>query len=323
MSDRSKIEWTDATWNPVFAWRKTPNPRRDGRQRGWHCEHVSEGCRNCYAERMNRRLGNGLDYKPGNRAQVEIGIETVHAPLRWRKPRMVFVGSMTDIFADFVTDNMLDRIFATMALCPQHTFQVLTKRPARMWSYLTTCTGKFDVGHACGRVAGIIERMVDERGWRTGVGPLPFGQPGAKWWPLANVWLGVSVEDQATADERIPDLLATPAAIRFVSYEPALGPVDFTAIERRYPSAGGFMRPLDGRFNRIDWLICGGESGPGARPMHPDWARSARDQCAAAGVAFFMKQLSGKNGRAIKDVELFPSDLRVRQYPDVMPEPGA
>ena len=132
MADRSKIEWTDSTWNPIRA------RRRDNGHVGFHCEHVSEACRNCYAEGMNKRLFTGLDYKPGNRDQVEIFLDekTLLQPLRGKRPRKIFVCSMTDLFADFVADEMIDRIFAVMALCPQHTFQILTKRPERMRKYI-------------------------------------------------------------------------------------------------------------------------------------------------------------------------------------------
>lgn len=333
MSDRSKIEWTDASWNPVRATRINV---RDGATRtGWHCEHVSEGCRNCYAERINLRLGTGLAFKPGHLHRTDDTVEppVLHGdvspfldekmltqPLRWKRARRIFVGSMTDLFADFVTDDTLDRIFAVMALCPQHTFQVLTKRPARMRAYCAAPDTYKRAWTAASDIADTIHALAAN---------------GAAWggetpWPLRNVWLGVSAEDQATADERIPLLLATPAAVRFVSYEPALGPVDFrpwlseddgcescddggdgpprcsrSDIPREQQCPRNFaveecdVGPTDSegvpeyvgmRRIMLDWIICGGESGSGARPMHPDWARSVRDQCAVAGVPFFFKQ---------------------------------
>ena len=170
MGENSKIEWTDSTWNPIRARNLATG------KVGWHCEHMSEACRFCYAEGINRRLGTGLDFKPGHRADIEIFLDEqmLLAPLRWKKPRRIFVNSMTDTFAEFVKDEWLDRMFAVMVLCPQHTFQVLTKRPERMRSY-------------------VIHLAVGG-------------------WPLKNIWLGVSAEDQATADERIPLLLQTPAA---------------------------------------------------------------------------------------------------------------
>lgn len=265
MGSSSKIEWTQATWTPIRARRLDPSGKE---LVGWHCEHVSEGCRNCYAESMNKRLGTGLEFKPGNHDEVDLFLDEkmLRAPLSWRKPRMIFVCSMTDLFADFVSDEWIDRMFAVMALCPQHTFQLLSKRPARMleWSRINS-TG----GHIF-HVAQQIDTQ--KHGARSGK------------WPLPNVWLGTSCEDQATADARIPDLLATPAAVRFVSCEPLLAPIDLImGRANRQPDGKGY-------FSRLDWVICGGESGHGARPMYPAWARSLRDQCAAAMVPFFFKQ---------------------------------
>ncbi|MDR3463293.1 MAG: phage Gp37/Gp68 family protein [Beijerinckiaceae bacterium] len=292
MAAKSAIEWTDATWTPVRA-RNTATGKL-----GWHCAHVSEGCRNCYAEAINLRLGTGLAYKRGHLDEIEIFFDETMllAPLHWRKPRMIFVGSMTDLFADFVPDAWLDKIFAVMALCPQHTFQVLTKRPERMRKFtLPTC----DLP-VLGRLP--LERVHFEA--QSGVEPWESLKRYANLyslycsvpWPLPNVWLGVSCEDQATADARVPDLLATPAAVRFVSAEPLLGPLDLRwALSRPIEIAAGFrargqFSPGLEKLRRLDWIIVGGESGPGARPMHPDWARSIRDQCNAAGVAFHFKQ---------------------------------
>ena len=215
MSARSAIEWTDASWNPIRA-----RNIKTGKI-GWHCEHATTGCEFCYAEGINKRLGTGLPFKPGHRADIEIFLDEgmLLAPLRWKRPRRIFVGSMTDLFADFVTDAMLDRIFAVMALCPQHTFQVLTKRAARMreyiesikplpnapWDRLTEIA--MDIGYTArgqGGNGGLVKR------------------------PLPNAWLGVSCERQEEADERIPLLLQTPAAVRFISAEPLLGPVDLS-----------------------------------------------------------------------------------------------
>jgi protein gp37 len=284
MADRSKIEWTDASWTPIRARRKSASAQvgdrgwrsaLPGGKLGWHCEHVTTGCEHCYAERMNKRLGTGLPFKPGHRKDIDIFLddEMLTAPLRWRKPRMIFVCSMSDLFADFVKDEWIDRVFAVMALAPQHTFQVLTKRPERMRAYFS---GRFDA---------TIERH----------------------WPLPNVWLGISCERQSEADARIPLLLQTPAAIRFVSAEPMLGLIDLTKLaapkmrgvrsydeyldattgERCSIDTGCIVDESD---HSLDWVIVGGESGPDARPMHPDWARSLRDQCAAAAVPFFFKQ---------------------------------
>jgi protein gp37 len=202
---------------------------------------------------------------------------------------------MADLFHESVPDEWIDRVFAVMALCPQHRFQVLTKRSARMREYLTAFAGRAE---EFGKALAAVVRSAR----------LPF-QAGIETiddmlWPLPNVWPGVSVEDQQRADERIPDLLATPAAVRWLSCEPLLGPVDLTRIHEVFDGGLGcsWESCLNGRrfdvwgegeidgCTKIDWVIAGGESGPAARPMHPEWARGLRDQCAAAGVPFFFKQ---------------------------------
>lgn len=312
MGDRSTIEWTDASWTPIRS-------RKDGKL-GWHCEHVSEGCRNCYAEAMNRWRGTGLDFKPAHRGHVHLFLDEkmLDAPLRWRKPRMVFVCSMTDLFADFVPDGWIMRVFMRMWQCPQHTFQVLTKRPERMrdfmqrWGDLSGEDGEFKnargpeavrKAHPSGRgqlFAAMLEAMGDP--------PPGAAYPLFDWlhgmirWPMwpSNVWLGTSCEDQATADARIPHLLATPAAVRFVSAEPLLGPIRLRKLKlkpglwldaRTGAHEGTAVNcPLPPMLPALDWVIAGGESGPHARPMHPDWPRALRDQCAEAWVPFFFKQ---------------------------------
>lgn len=256
---RTKIEWATDTWNPVTG-----------------CTKVSEGCRHCYAERMVKRFGGRVHAGDGTGPEsVEFGRVILHPekfeqPLRWRKPRRVFVCSMSDLFHPDVPDDFIDRVFASMSLSTG-TFMVLTKRPARMREYMAN-------------VRRGLRNICSSAGEFTGGWPFLDGVVAAQWIArgLPNVWLGVSVENQATADERIPLLLETPATVRFVSYEPALGPVDFVKVP-------GFNR-IGGINPSRWWVICGGESGPGARPMHPDWARSMRDQCQAAGVPFFFKQ---------------------------------
>lgn len=274
MADKSKIEWTDASWNPIRA-----VDLHTGKI-GWHCEHATTGCINCYSECMNRRLGTGLPFKPGHRSHVKIFLDdnALLLPLRWQKPRMIFVCSMTDAFADFVTDEMLDKMFAVMALCPQHTFQILTKRAERMSHYLA------------GGGGASVQQIVDMQFEASANGVRYTPNPNLIF-PLPNVWLGVSCERQEEADERIPHLLQTPAAIRFVSAEPLLGLIDLIGTLARWQDNPN----RDRRYVRlgeqlINWVIVGGESGPAARPMHPAWARSLRDECAAAGIAFFFKQ---------------------------------
>jgi protein gp37 len=237
------------------------------------------GCLNCYAARMASRNLPGLkspttgkpfarifDSGPRWTGDVELIESQLLLPLKWKQPRRIFVDSMSDLFHEELPDEAIDRVFAVMALCPQHTFQVLTKRPERMLVWFDSFRFAYDRGEVCadwmmraGFTAEQIEVVVASRFW-TG---------------LSNVWLGVSIENQATAEARIPLLLRTPAAIRFVSYEPALEPVDFNAWLRR----------------GIDWLIIGGESGPGARPFDVQWAERTIEQCKAAGVACFTKQM--------------------------------
>jgi protein gp37 len=279
---KSKIEWTDRTWNPV---------------RG--CSRVSEGCRNCYAERIAARFSKPKDSPfhqisvmtrngPRWTGKVELIESKLTEPLHWKKPQRVFVNSMSDLFHEALPDEAIDRAFAVMALCPHITFQVLTKRPARMLQWFKGDGRPRWEDHVYNRAYLMSAKY-------------QVGVPSR--WPLPNVWLGVSVEDQAMADERIPLLLQTPAAIRFVSYEPALGPVDFSCIPWPMDFPLGTDDISDGfdslrfddrnskaRLAHLDWIIAGGESGPGARPPHPDWFRSARDQCQAAGVPFFFKQ---------------------------------
>lgn len=313
----TKIEWCDETWNPVVG-----------------CSHASPGCDHCYAERMARRLAHMRDqhysevvtYEQGYGGQVVIGgwngntvlvDSALDKPFNWRKPRRIFVCSMGDLFHESVQFEWIDQVFAVGALCQQHTFLMLTKRPSRMAEYideisanpadrLGVCayylTGRNDEAQC--QVANSINCCLCE-GKNLG-------------WPLKNVWLGVTVEDQKRADERIPILLSIPAAKRFISVEPMLGPIntDYYLAPRGYDCSCGHsvhyskdpIEEIDlgaevvpvcedcnggatwiGYDHKIDWVICGGENGQGARPMHPDWVRSLRDQCEAAYVPFFFK----------------------------------
>ena len=290
MSDRSPIEWTDATWNPIRA-----RNRATGKV-GWHCEHTSPGCAKCYSEAINAdRLGTRLPFKPGHRADVEIYLdETVLLqPLRWRRPRKIFPCSMTDLFGPWVPDAWIDRIFAVMALCPQHTFQPLTKRSARMRAWFERPAPVY--GDASDFVAVAMEDL------------RPAASSGAVLmlrWPLPNLWLGVSTEDQARANERVWDLIRTPAAVRIISAEPLLSGIDFTALACptgcRPPKYCNYCYP-DGKAatgtydalatGLIDQIITGCESGRNRRECDLDDVRSIRDQCRSYGVAFFLKQL--------------------------------
>jgi len=290
MSDNSKIEWLaregtkPATWNPITG-----------------CTKISEGCRNCYAERMAKRLAGRFGYPADEPFRVTWHEDRLTEPFRWRKPRTVFVVSMGDLFHKDVSFDWILRIWSVMFYAIDHTFLVLTKRPERMAVFLNE--------------------------WLPGAWQLALLEPYPG--PFANVWLGITAENQQRADERIPLLLQCPAAVRFVSIEPMLGAVDLRTVKDtgwkdnprwhpgqpigtidtlnriRWPipvAKGTVSRPLD-------WVIVGGESGPGARPMHPDWARSVRDQCQSAGVPFFFKQMSKRAP--------IPDDLMIREWPTV------
>lgn len=301
MSTKTKIEWTEVSWNPIVG-----------------CTKVSEGCRNCYAIRSaNRMNGNIAAYqgltkivnvKPEWTGAVRFIEERLLQPLKWQRPRMIFVNSMSDLFHEAVSDAQLENIFAVMCVAQKHTFQVLTKRPERMKSFLCqphiSSSIRFKIEEGMGYKIDYFEKS----------------------WPPSNVWLGVSVEDQKTSDERIPLLLQTPAAIRWISAEPLLGSIDISrfigtrndGIKNDVYECQSCGHIADGAFftlsNGIDydvicpnchgneeevgektvgnlhWVVTGGESGPHARPSHPDWFRSLCDQCLAASVPFFFKQ---------------------------------
>lgn len=260
----SSIEWTDATWNPV---------------RG--CTKISPGCKHCYAETFAERW-RGIAGHPYERGfDPRFVPDQLGAPLRWRNPRRVFVNSMSDLFHDAFTNEQIAAVFGVMAACPRHTFQVLTKRAERMRRWFEWLSH----AHATHVEPAQAVYCVDHA--QRATPRMPSVNGFALRWPLPNVWLGVSAEDQRRADERIPHLLACPAAVRFVSVEPCLGPVDVSI----YLARGVIeAKPGDPDYDALNWVICGAESGNGARPMHEDWVRSLRDQCAAAGVKFFFKQ---------------------------------
>ena len=280
MAQKSAIEWTESTWNPVTG-----------------CTKVSPGCQHCYAERISERfrgvsghpyeMGFDLTLRPGRLVQ----------PLKWKRPKRIFVNSMSDLFHEDLPDEFIDKVFGVMALCPQHTFQVLTKRPNRMREWMekerkrvavVECLAELYVGHP-----ELAERWPFDVQRATGVG--------LRGWPLPNVWLGVSVEDQKRAAERIPLLLTTPAAVRWISAEPLLGPVSLEP--QRVPYDLGQLPDYD-----LDWVVVGGESGPQARDMDVAWARSLREECRDLNIAFFMKQMARRAP--------IPPDLRIREWPD-------
>lgn len=326
------IEWTDRTWNPIVG-----------------CSRVSPGCEHCYAERfVHRELApqhRGLTVlgKQGPRwtGEVRLVRERLALPVRWREPKRIFVNSLSDLFHEALSDDDIDEVFGAMWAClytsserDGHTFQILTKRPARMRDYFSG-------------------EKLHERWARSAVnvggGSDPDGIFDQTWieakkGPHPRIWLGVTVEDQQRADERIPLLLDTPAAKRFVSYEPALGPVrlDHLDADRAAPSSPWCqINALTGRHTdmgrpcpevaKLDWVIVGGESGPGARPFDLAWARSVVGQCREAGVPVFVKQLgaapvdaqwsSANPPRLVllhrkgADPSEWPADLQARDFP--------
>ena len=257
----TKIEWATTTWNPITG-----------------CTKISEGCQNCYAERMSKRLAGRYGYPKDDPFKVIFHHDKRDQPWKWKKQKRVFVCSMGDLFHDDVDPGYQYDIFKTaFDLRFRHTFVFLTKRPDNMLRFMSNpdmngyCSGKPFL-------------------WHNGLLPASF-------------WLGVTAENQKRADERIPILLQIPAAVRFVSVEPMLGPVDLDK------TCGPYHCWREG----LDWVICGGESGPRARPMYPEWARSLKDQCSNIGIPFFMKQMSGRTKAERKAI---PDDLMTREYPD-------
>lgn len=296
MSGTSSIEWTDKSWNPV---------------RG--CSIVSPGCTNCYAMKFAHRFsGTGQAYEgltmmtkggPVWTGKMRLIQDDLVEPITWVKPSRVFVNSMSDLFHEDLPFQYIADVFAVMACTTRHTYQVLTKRPARMLEFFNwlNLTAPFQWPEQV-QPTKVWPQWTPLRGKRGG-----YDNCGPRW-PLKNVWLGVSVEDQARADERIPLLLKTPAAVRWISAEPLLGPVSLLdGYVGKWPTAckvddKGWcqkcqLEPFNGLCDqdveRLDWVVAGGESGPGARPSHPDWFRKLRDECKLAGVPFFFKQWGG------------------------------
>lgn len=250
---KTRIEWTERTWNPVTG-----------------CSRVSPGCAHCYAERMAKRLAGRCGYPEApHEFDVTLHQDRLSEPLKWQSPQRVFVVSMGDLFHEVVPFSYIAQVFGIMAVTPQHTYQILTKRAYRMKEF-------FDWGRYHYAFCHVKT--------------------------LRNVWLGVTAENQEQADQRVPVLLQTPAAVRFVSVEPMLSHVYLTSLQcerLKWDALTGYQYQIENsgsQYNwqagtaQLDWVICGGESGPGARPLHPDWVRTLRNQCQAAKVPFFFKQ---------------------------------
>lgn len=310
MADRSNIGWTDATWNPVTG-----------------CTRVSEGCEHCYIDRTPPfRINHRRFDHPGTGGTtgVQLHPDRLNQPLHWRKPRRIFICSLADLYHQDVPDQHIADTFAVMALCGQHTFITCTKRAARQRALLNSPDFRAQIDAA---LAARGRHRIEN--WQ---------------WPLANVHVGVTVENQAAARMRIPDLLATPAAVRWLSCEPLLEPVDLSRhLPRRFEreQGGYWLHTADTDIygngkawmpgSSISWVVVGGESGSGARPMDPDWARDIVAQCAAAGTPAYVKQLGAvwareagvsRTDRAGADTDNWTlggcGDLNIRQYPTAL-----
>jgi len=261
MGDKTAIQWADATWNPITG-----------------CTPISDGCAMCYAKALITRFPllhtRSSIPKPFERLYFHQG--RLETPLKWKKPRRIFVCSMSDLFHDQIPFERIDQVFEVIDRCPQHTFMLLTKRPKRALEYFSQ------------------------------------GEPGV--FPYKNVWMGVTTENYTMADERLPVLLDIPATVRFVSIEPMLGPVELFGKHRDYLHDLG----LPGRppvLKGIDWVIIGAESGPGRRPCKIEWMVDVVEQCKAANVPVFVKQIHDGFGRVVKNIEDFPKELQFREFP--------
>lgn len=322
---KTTISWTDMTWSPLRV-RVRDNAAQIARANGYasliqiagkmaghvgpHCEHVSDGCKNCYSGTNNGRClpanGTGLPFDRRSRDLVYPFVDEniLTQPLRWKKPRRVFVENQSDLFGEWVPDEAIDRVFAVMQACHWNTFQCLTKRPVRALAYLTRLAtlrmGPWTTEADRARWIA-FEDFTDKTRFLYGTK-----------WPIPNIWIGISCEDQKTADERSRYLRQVPAVVRFISQEPQISEIDWA------PEA------LSG----IHWLVQGGESGLGARPFWVDWARKTKQQCRAASVAYFLKQIGRfpqgngfpdldyrKRDKKGESMEEWPLDVRVREFP--------
>ncbi len=320
VSTATSIEWTKsddgtagATWNPVTG-----------------CDEVSEGCDHCYARTFAERWRGIPGHHFEHGFDVTLRPERLDQPLRWKRPKRIFVNSMSDLFHDEVPDEFIAQVFTVMALAPQHTFQLLTKRHGRMRSLLASGEKWRGLLHETAAwAAGLglpvpAERFDELRRWISSEGHwMRATSHSPEVAPLANVWLGVSAENQKWFDIRVPALLATPAAVRFVSCEPLLGWVDMAFDHECGDPPHSCSPPVP------DWVIVGGESGPGARRMELEWARGIVRQCRRSGIAPFVKQLGAVAGRDLGagpkggDWDCWPGDLKVREFPHVFVPPGA
>jgi protein gp37 len=282
MSRVTKIEWCDASWNPVMG-----------------CTPVSPGCLNCYAARLAARFAkeggiyDGLAVHRGGRSvfttKIRYNAARLADPLRWKKPKRIFVNSMSDLFHEDVDFGFVDCVFGAMQLAQRHTYLILTKRPERMLEYMRQASKD--------AIGAVARRMNDDV-------PTDWAS-----WPPANVWMGTSVENQDAAYERLPSLQLLKGWRRFVSFEPLIGPVQISSFAPR---------------EWLDWAIIGGETGPGARPCQLDWMAGLIGDCRISGIPVFVKQLGanpviGDGARMVvsdfKDMSAWPDWLRIREWP--------
>ncbi len=306
----TKIEWTDETWNPIRA----RNKQTGGL--GHFCVHASDGCRNCYAERLQPRWGNNIRFARQDREKVDLFLDekVLVKPLKWQRGRKIFPCDMTDFALEDHPDKWLDAIFAVAALSPRHTYQMLTKRAERLYRYMTEWPqGSARVHHVFSAVHAILNDAAGKKEWSSSDPEFAAAEEAVKVWPLPNVWLGVSAEDEKNFEERVYWLRQTPAVKRWVSAEPLLSEFNPEAALGR---------------GDVDWIVAGGESGPKARPCTIGHIRTIVNSCAGAGVAVFVKQL-GKvpvnregvaheltfDARKGGDLRDFPEDLQVREFP--------
>jgi protein gp37 len=347
--DRTKIQWTDATWSPVTGCTRVTWPNR-----------AASGCDHCYAFLLHdtrhaaKRQGKAVVGAQYDRpfSQVQLLPDRLYQPVRWRRPRRVFLTSMGDLFHPDVPDEYLALLWAVMAITPRHTYQVLTKRPDRAATLLrgpqfvslmrAALYSMLGMNHGLANVrmvgapdvvtAPMIEPAPLPRTQRDHLTRAVFSGYGRKWkapglpWPLPNVWLGTSIEHQQALTERWKHLANAPAVTRFYSMEPQLDAIDLSPVLRLSATITEdgpiWHTPKDTLPRPVNWVIVGGESGPRARVFQPAWVRQTIAQCAAAGVPVFVKQLGSVWGKANAsrhthggEIEDWPADLRVREFP--------
>lgn len=317
---KTSIEWTDESTNPFVAYLDQPPAGARTRNEGHYCEKISTGCRGCYSSGMQHRFGLPPFQEQRGRADIKhrLRADRLEYVLRKKKPTRFFWCDMTDMFGSWVPNEWIAACFGVMAATPQHTHQVLTKRAARLpeWFAWVESERLFE-GAAIMTSAEVCRREA----MNALPARAPFPALKDARWPLPNVHLGVSCENQETADERIPHLLRAPAAVRWVSAEPLLGPIDLG--RRCFLCCGdnidedGYCRTCGGGGTepRLDWVVVGSESGPRARPMDIEWARSIVDQCKAAGAAVFTKQIANANDRKGGDPQFWPAGNWPREFP--------